>query len=84
MIDHRDTMLALLNAARVLRLSIEDLPGAILAAKRDDELDPFLDPTAWISNGKALREDINMMNAALPLWTLADSLMRRDSSDGVA
>ncbi len=76
--DHATIVKTVVMIARTL--NVYDIPKAIEAATRALELAPYIDPTAWMRNHKALEEDREMLRAALPLWRLAQKL--EEMSDG--
>lgn len=55
-------------------ISAFDLPGMLTSIDRADSIGPLIDPTLWIKNSKAMREDREIIEAALPLWSLKEKL----------
>lgn len=64
--DHQTCMLCVINAMRIMTLI--DLPAAIANAEHSDAVAPFIDPTLWMKKHRHLKEDLELMRAALPLW----------------
>jgi hypothetical protein len=69
---HRSAIQAACVCARMLKQY--DIPKLLLAIEHADALGPYLDPTLWIKKAKAMLEDKEMLEAALPLWRLAEKL----------
>jgi hypothetical protein len=67
-------------AGNVLCVTIKDLPALIAACERAEATGPLLDPTLYREKVKAMREDLELFRAALPLWTLAKK--RREVARG--
>lgn len=63
-------------------LAEHDIPGILAAIDRAETMAPFTDPTLYIKKAKAMREDKEVLEAALPLWKLGQKLkeMRKTSS----
>lgn len=68
MSTHQSSVKNAVLQAGILITAIPDLPKVIEEARRALELGPFLDPTAWQHKHRALEEDIETLEAALPLW----------------
>jgi hypothetical protein len=65
-----------LNAARILL--VVDVPAAVQAAHHALDIGCFIDPTLWRQNQRKLREDLEVLEAALPLYRLATKIAERD------
>jgi hypothetical protein len=50
-----------------------DVPAAIEAIGKAETVGPVLDPTLYRANGQKMAEDKAMLEAALPLWRLANT-----------
>ncbi len=51
-----------------------DLPRVIEAMNKADTIGPFLDPALWMAKRTDMRDNRNVIEAALPLWRLAQKL----------
>jgi len=67
--DHRACVTVVVMAARALEGY--DIDGAIRAAEHSRDFGCFFSPGAWMQNVDKLREDIELLKAALPLVQLA-------------
>lgn len=74
--EHQSAVCAAVVCARMLKQY--DIPELLRAADRAEAVGPFLDPTLWQKKHKALAEDKEMLEAALPLWRLAKHLEERN------
>lgn len=52
----------------MVMLSSHDYDAILRDAERAESIGPFLDPTLWGKKHEALREDINCIRAAMPLY----------------
>lgn len=75
-IQYRCAVLAVVMAAKALHM--HDIPALLEDIERAETVAPFLDPTLFLKKGKAMREDKSMLEAALPLWKLAEELKGRN------
>lgn len=62
-------------------ISLVDVPAMIAAAEHAESVGPFVDPTAYRRNGRALREDLAALRAARPLWELGQKLLAAPPPD---
>ena len=69
-LDYRAALEAVAMAMAILRQ--HDLPRLLFAIERADTLGPILHPTLYREKGAAMREDAEVLEAALPLWRLAE------------
>lgn len=76
---HLMAMQIVINAARIL--SVVDVPEALRAARHALEIGCFIDPTLWRANHGKLREDIEVLEAALPLYRLGEKLAKHQEED---
>ena len=58
-----------------------DLPQLLEDIARADIVGPIVDPTMWIQNGEAMRQDAAMLKAALPLHRLGKKLEKCEDID---
>jgi len=73
--DYRAAIHAAVIAANML--ARHDIPQLLAAIEHADTVGPFLDPTLWMKNHKAMDEDRAVLEAALPLWKLAQKLAEK-------
>lgn len=73
--DHRQAMEMIIMAMRML--AVVDLPRVHEAAQRALDFSCFSDPTLWIQKSKALEEDKELLEAAMPLWRAAAKMLAR-------
>jgi len=55
-------------------LQAHDLPAMLAAIEHADAIGPLADPTLWNQNHKAMQQDREVLEAALPLWQLGKKL----------
>lgn len=68
--------IAVVHIATAARLLLHhDLPGLIDAIERADSFGAILDPTLYRAKQKAMHEDKEIFEAALPLWRLGRRLL---------
>lgn len=64
--EYEVTLRSVISAAYML--AMYDLPKILQAIDLADTLGPFRDPTLWAEKGEAMRQDADLLRAALPLW----------------
>ena len=69
---HEEGMYAAVMAARLI--TQHDIPALLQAISTAETVGPFLDPTLYRDNVKAMLEDKEVLTAALPLWHMAQKL----------
>lgn len=70
--DYHSALLACITAAKVLQQ--HDLAKRLRDISTADTLGPMVDPTLWRDKHKAMYEDREVLEAALPLWKLGQRL----------
>lgn len=70
--EYRDAILNITVCMNML--SGYDLPGILKAIEYADSVGPVFDPTLWRDKNKLMREDMEMVKAAMPLWRLQEEL----------
>jgi len=55
-------------------LAEHDIPGLLSAIDRAETVAPFTDPTLYMKKSKAMREDKEVLQAALPLYELGKKI----------
>lgn len=73
--DYAAAIMSCVMAARLL--SLHDLPGILAAIERTEALGPLLDPTLYRDRSRAMWDDKEMLEAAMPLWRLAERLKEK-------
>lgn len=79
--QYRAALFVVIAAAEALS-AIDDLPQLIQDIDRADAIGPLLNPTLWIGKNKAMGEDREMFEAALPLYRLGLKLRERRETQG--
>lgn len=80
--EYRSHLFVLVAAADAIRdIPIPELLDDIARA---EAIGPLLDPALWIKKGDKMREDAELLRAALPLHEFAQKLtaMRQEASNG--
>jgi hypothetical protein len=70
--EWRDQLLTVIAAGTLL--STVDVPGMIARMGLADALGPMLDPTLYRDRAKAMDQDRDLLNAALPFWRLLEKI----------
>lgn len=70
--EYRNQMEIVIAAARML--TIVDLPELIADIDRAEAVGPVLHPTLYRDRAKAMAEDREIFQAAMPLYTLAKKI----------
>lgn len=68
--EYRDQLILIANAARII--SMVDVPDFLNRIERAHALGAVLDPTLYRKNVEAMDQDKELLEAALPLWRLAN------------
>ena len=68
--EYQHAVLSCVLAAKML--VVYDIPKLIEAIDRADAVGPILDPTLWREKHRAMDEDRQIIEAALPLWKVGD------------
>lgn len=71
---YQDAVKACALAAQFLMA--HDLEGILEAIERCDAFAPVLDPTLYIKNSKAMHEDKEILEAAIPLKAIGEKLFK--------
>lgn len=74
--DHVECIKGAVFAAGVI--DNYDMAGALERAKRALEVGPILDPTLWRDKRAALEQDIEILQAAIPLARVAERLQQKE------
>jgi len=70
--DYQAAITAIAMAARVIAL--HDLPRILEGMERAEAVGPLFNPTLYIEKEQAMREDKELVQAAMPLYRLARQL----------
>lgn len=70
--DYQSAMVSCILAAK--DLIGHDLPDILAQIDKAETIGPFLDPTLYRQKAKAMEEDKQMLEAALPLWKMGKKL----------
>ena len=70
--EYQQAVLVCHMAARML--AAHDLKGLIADIDRADAVGPIVDPSLWMKKRGAMREDLEVLRAALPLAQLGREL----------
>ncbi len=73
--EYRAAIQAAVVASKML--VIHDVPDLLEAIERAHAVGPMLDPTLYRDKAKAMDEDKEILEAALPLWRLGRKLQAR-------
>jgi hypothetical protein len=73
--EYQSAIVTVVTCARLL--ATHDIPALLAAIETADSVGPILDPTMWRAKKPAMDEDKQMLQAALPLWRLAELLHAR-------
>lgn len=65
----------------VALLKQHDLPALLKAIDTADAVGPFLDPTLWRDKHEKMTEDRELLEAALPLWRMAEKLQQHPAPE---
>ncbi len=58
-------------------LYIYDIQHMLRDIDHADSVGPLLDPTLWMKKGQQMREDREILKAALPLWNMAKKAQKK-------
>ena len=79
-LDYQDAIRACVMVGAMV--SQYDLPEILAAISRAETIGPLVDPVLYIRKRKAMEQDKQLVEAALPLWRFTKELLKAVETGG--